>query len=303
MHINVSLRNSIAPKVISACLVMLMLFAFAPAAKAMDSTAYQMMKVTAERLNVRSGPGTNWNVIAVFTKGTVVELVGESGKWSKICWYDATQFRTGYVFSSYLKRTQNTLYFATEPVNVRSKPNTSGKILGVLEGGEAVVYLKKSGSWVMVQYGGATAYVHGKYLSKNRKDCFYAEPVAKIIGKRSIKSVGYSYLPGADARFGTGVVPVLEIVYTVRMQRAENEMEIYVYRFDSEYDAKRARNSISQMTLVPDGTNTYYQNGDTVIVYKLFIGLKSTAAERELYNKVRDGIRTQYGEHIKLKGE
>ncbi len=56
--------------------------------------------VTASVLNVRSGPGYGYTVTGSLTHGTVVNVTGTSGSWSKI-----NSPKTGWVYSAYLANT------------------------------------------------------------------------------------------------------------------------------------------------------------------------------------------------------
>ena len=58
--------------------------------------------VNASALNVRSGPGYGYRVIATLSRGTVVNTVSRSGAWTKI-----DRPRTGWVYSSYLSNTSH----------------------------------------------------------------------------------------------------------------------------------------------------------------------------------------------------
>ncbi|MGV2446922.1 UNVERIFIED_CONTAM: SH3 domain-containing protein [Bacillus sp. ATCC 13368] len=53
-------------------------------------------------------------------------------------------------------------------MNVRSKPTTSGKVLGSLKKNQIVTVINKSSSWYKIQYGKGTGYVHVKYLTNVR---------------------------------------------------------------------------------------------------------------------------------------
>ncbi|MBX9953320.1 SH3 domain-containing protein [Peribacillus simplex] len=53
-------------------------------------------------------------------------------------------------------------------LNVRSKPTTSGKVLGSLKKNQIVTVINKSSSWYKIQYGKGTGYVHAKYLTNVR---------------------------------------------------------------------------------------------------------------------------------------
>ena len=97
------------------------------------------MEVTAKRLKVRHYPEID-DVPAVteLKRGDRVTLLGISGKWSYVKWGNGGHDEQGYVFSRHIKPAGALLYFATEEVNVRSEANSSSRILGVLQAGEAV---------------------------------------------------------------------------------------------------------------------------------------------------------------------
>jgi len=64
------------------------------------------VKVTADRLNVRSGPGTNYTIIGGLQQGTIVPVLGASGSWYNV---KLSTGATGYIASWY-----------TEPVELES---------------------------------------------------------------------------------------------------------------------------------------------------------------------------------------
>lgn len=57
-------------------------------------------KVTASKLNVRSGPSTSYSIIHVLWQGNVVKVIGQSGDWYKIQLSDG---RVGWVSKAYLQ--------------------------------------------------------------------------------------------------------------------------------------------------------------------------------------------------------
>ncbi|WDC84555.1 SH3 domain-containing protein [Caloramator sp. mosi_1] len=54
------------------------------------------VKVTASRLNIRSGPSTKYKVVGYYTKGQVVDVIAQTGSY----------YRTnkGYIHSAYTKK-------------------------------------------------------------------------------------------------------------------------------------------------------------------------------------------------------
>lgn len=70
-------------------------------------------------LNVRSGPGTNYDVVDKVYQGDKVEVAFESGEWSRV---QIPNGRNGYVFSAYLSNTN------LSSVNTNTyKPNNTVK--------------------------------------------------------------------------------------------------------------------------------------------------------------------------------
>lgn len=161
------------------------------AQQAAGASHYPPMQVKSSTLNVRSGPGVDYDVQDQLEKGDGVQVVGQTGNWSQVLYHNGSQL--GYVFTKYLKPQGDPHYFATEEVNVRGKANSQSSILGVLVAGESVLYQKKSGSWDQVQYDGQKGYVYGKYLTSDRRECFFTHPVGQMLGKENIQSVDYSY--------------------------------------------------------------------------------------------------------------
>lgn len=54
-------------------------------------------------LNVRSGPGTNYDVIDAIPKGTAVSILASSGTWYKVSYKTSKGNITGYVSQQYIK--------------------------------------------------------------------------------------------------------------------------------------------------------------------------------------------------------
>ena len=66
--------------------------------KADVKIGYGMIKTDGPHLNVRSGPGTDFDRVSAFANETVVDIVGIDGSWYKISSGDIT----GYVLSDYI---------------------------------------------------------------------------------------------------------------------------------------------------------------------------------------------------------
>jgi SH3 domain protein len=61
-------------------------------------------KVTANRLNVRAGPGSQYHILAKIKKGQEVKIISESGDWYKII---SPSQASGWIHEDYLKKIAN----------------------------------------------------------------------------------------------------------------------------------------------------------------------------------------------------
>ncbi len=124
-------------------------------------------------LNIRSGPDTSKSVIGTVSHGTVVGILGTSGKWYKIS-YNGT---IGYVRGDFLTPGASggstsgtgtgtiTLHDPSSSLNVRSGPSTSTGVVGSLAHGTVVQIAGKSGDWYKINFNGTTGYVKGDFVT------------------------------------------------------------------------------------------------------------------------------------------
>ncbi|KAA8754943.1 SH3 domain-containing protein [Priestia megaterium] len=125
-------------------------------------------KVTASKLNVRSGAGTNYGIIGSVVKDQMLSVVSKSGSWYKINYNG----RTGYVSSDYVQASgtttppaESTTYTVTaSTLIVRSGAGTSYASIGSVTKGQKLSVVSKSGSWYKINYNGRTGYVSSDYV-------------------------------------------------------------------------------------------------------------------------------------------
>ncbi|MBD8848217.1 SH3 domain-containing protein [Priestia megaterium] len=124
-------------------------------------------KVTASKLNVRSGAGTNYGIIGSVVKDQMLSVVSKSGSWYKINYSG----RTGYVSSDYVQASgttppaESTTYTVTaSTLNVRSGAGTNYASIGSVTKGQKLSVVSKSGSWYKINYNGRTGYVSSDYV-------------------------------------------------------------------------------------------------------------------------------------------
>ena len=130
--------------------------------------------VTADALNVRSGPSTSYSITTKLYKGDKVEILETSNGWHKI---KASNGKIGWVSGDYIKvssgstsqpstSTTKATVTATS-LNVRSGAGTSYSVITKLSKGTVVDVLESaSNGWKKIKTsGGTTGWASGDYLT------------------------------------------------------------------------------------------------------------------------------------------
>ena len=148
---------------------------------------------TNDTVNVRSGPGTDTDVISGFGSGDAVTVTGETSGWFQV----SVGGVTGYVRKDFLVYGQQSTnaadaeqeasqelsaeaqaevntasnydsyatFYTTEGVNIRSQPSKDSSVSGALSGGTAVTVIGETPNWFIVSTGDGTGYVSKDYLT------------------------------------------------------------------------------------------------------------------------------------------
>jgi GH25 family lysozyme M1 (1,4-beta-N-acetylmuramidase) len=149
-------------------------------------------KVTAkEKVNLRSGAGSDFDVVAVLENGTVIKRtgIGENG-WSKLKYNGQTVYAiTSYLTTDLKSKPKpkpdvvdgNTFtatkdsVTAKQEVNLRLSPTTTAEIVGTLKNGTVLQRTATSNKgWSRLIYEGKTVYAITSYLTT---DLSYKPPV------------------------------------------------------------------------------------------------------------------------------
>ena len=120
-------------------------------------------------LNLRSGPGSQFNIIQTMQHGEMVEVLERAGKWSRVA-HEKSGAR-GWAFHKYLAPFEGgvPMKFIHSPgdgyLNLRTGPGTGFKIVRRMYNGESVEILERKGSWVRVYHqSGAQGWCSAKFL-------------------------------------------------------------------------------------------------------------------------------------------
>ncbi len=112
---------------------------------------------TTDKLNYRTGPGTNYKKVGTYKKGTTLSIVGTTGNWSIL--------NNGYYVSSKWLKKIVSGYKAktTTSVNYRTGPGTKYKRVGTYKKGKIIYIVQVKNGWAKTTGG---YYLWAKYTKK-----------------------------------------------------------------------------------------------------------------------------------------
>jgi SH3-like domain-containing protein len=115
------------------------------------------LAVSVNRANVRSGPGTNHEILWFVGKYYPVDTLKKSGRWRKIRDFEGDE---GWIHSSLLRKIPSVIV-KVPLANVREKPGTNFRISLQAEKGVSFKRLRQQGKWLKVQHAdGEVGWIH-----------------------------------------------------------------------------------------------------------------------------------------------
>lgn len=131
--------------------------------------------ITAESLNVRTGPGTSYESIGYLHNGDKVTILGESNGWYKIN-YNGQE---AWVSGKYVDKTEGgstpepeqppastdgtVVVVDATTLNVRTGPSADYSKLGSLGHGDKVSVLEEKDGWYRIDYNGQDGWIKASY--------------------------------------------------------------------------------------------------------------------------------------------
>ncbi len=210
----IGLRRPITVAFTFAIMMATVFFAWLPRTEFGKAYAYtETAVVTADVLNVRSGPGIIHSRIGSLKNGKTFTVSGSDKDWFGTEWYKFSYgSRTAYVSSKYVNIERN---FTSEdekltgvvndgPLRIRTGPSTGYKILGTFSKGKTVTIEGKakntSGSWwYKINYNGRTGYLYSSYVTIQDKRVSEALSATGVVNDGPLRvrtgpSTGYKIL-------------------------------------------------------------------------------------------------------------
>lgn len=132
--------------------------------------------ITAQSLNVREGPSTDYASIGYLHNGDRVTVIGESNGWYKITYGG----REAWISSKYVEKSNGSTTQPQQPsqsgtfevvvsastLNVRTGPSTDYTKIGALSSGARVTVLEERNGWYRINYNGQEGWISASYTYK-----------------------------------------------------------------------------------------------------------------------------------------
>ncbi len=139
---------------------------------AQASSGYALVSNTT-RLNIRSGPGTEYPVIGSISGGQWVDVDTVSGSW--VQGTSLQDGRSGWFSASFLKMAQaggptpGSIVVVNNPnpssfLNLRQTPSYTAPVLGIFYNGATGIYLSGTDGWYEVEISGMRGFFRSEFL-------------------------------------------------------------------------------------------------------------------------------------------
>jgi SH3-like domain-containing protein len=121
----------------------------------------QRLTVTSDVANIRSGPGTQFDILWQVEKNHPIEVIDKTDKWYRFRDFEGDE---GWVHESLVGQIPAVIT-KSEKSNVRSGPGTGYKIKFTVEKGIPFRVLQRKNKWVFVRHAdGDKGWIHSSLL-------------------------------------------------------------------------------------------------------------------------------------------
>lgn len=136
--------------------------------------------IAVDGLNIRSGPGLSYSVIASVKKGAVYSITDQKKDWYQI---QLSGNNKGWVASWLVTLQQSaqapktssgsssdTVKSNAEDLRIRSGPGTSFQVTGTFDKGQTAAFVQQNSNWVEISYNGKRGWVSSQFVSLQKKE-------------------------------------------------------------------------------------------------------------------------------------
>ncbi|MDR1064968.1 MAG: C40 family peptidase [Oscillospiraceae bacterium] len=181
-----------------------------PASADSGVISYGAATVDASLLNIRSGPGMDYDIISTIGDKTIIVILERTNsEWYYIN-YDGI---VGYAKSEYFTDILTAENFSAmgevtaTDVLMRSGPSTDKKVLGVYNTGDQLAVIGINNGWYKVKSNGSTGYMRSDYMkiisgynpTRSASGAPTPSPTGNALVDFALQYVGYDYQYGGSS--------------------------------------------------------------------------------------------------------
>jgi SH3-like domain-containing protein len=117
----------------------------------------ERLAISAAEANIRSGPGTDHNVVWKVEKYFPILVIEKSGDWFQ---FEDFEGDRGWVHQSLVSKI-SAVITNSDACNIRSGPGTNNQIIFTVEKGIPFKVLNREGSWIHIEHAdGDKGWIH-----------------------------------------------------------------------------------------------------------------------------------------------
>ena len=225
------------------------------------------VEVSAETLNVRSGPGLSYEVLDSLERGRNLTVISQSGEWYEVDFGNGTGWIASWLVTEVAAETGDRIAVSSvDSLNVRAQPDLSASVLTQMNAGEKAKVIRETGEWTEIEFRSAHGFVATQYIavSEESEQNSAAEPTGVSSFEIAVDALNVRSASSLASSIQTTVqkgevFPVESVEGNwVQIQLPDNETG-WVYAFHghlSDLPAKAAANdSTDTVTVLTNGTN------------------------------------------------
>jgi SH3-like domain-containing protein len=110
--------------------------------------AGERLTVAVPKANIRSGPGTHYDIIWQVYKYYPIKVIKKTGSWYRFVDFEGDK---GWIYKSLVRKISSVIT-TKEKCNVRSGPGTQYRVVFTTEKGVAFKVINRKGSWIYVRH-------------------------------------------------------------------------------------------------------------------------------------------------------
>ena len=121
------------------------------------ASAAERYAVMGKIANIRSGPGTKYEILCQAEKYYPINIIKKSGNWYQVEDFEGD---VGWIHKSLIRKISSVITIKSK-CNIRSGPGMKYKIVFISKKGVPFKVLKKKGNWIRVQHSeGHEGWIH-----------------------------------------------------------------------------------------------------------------------------------------------